>query len=537
MDDAWRVTLNGQDYFGIAGDNSALQPEFVDVQILDDDAPGVFVTQTDGDTKVTEASDVVLLGDGVVTGPVAATSEVIGVSAENLTAAQSIRSNTSKILISAVPSLDDFKTAYLVLSGSVTTGERWAVTLNNTLIEHVASSTDTLATIATSLQNKLTTTATGLVALSTTEFVKFTGDFGLQPLLEVNSHSSFFDAQNLDLGKWNTSADPEYDDPNTPQRPHITVLATGNGEPDVYSFTITEEMFIAGGYDPNDTSTTGTIEARFDIDHGFETGDPVFWGSQFRLYDESGLLLSQANGYQADQPDVGSDFTDDAFLEFSFEGTQDTKYFLEVVTSTGGGLPVGVDYQLRVAIEHHPVADFIFGPSSVYENETAQALNGDPTVGAQDIDSADNFFTFADSTVGNAEFGGVFDFTTPYARVKGSGDGTFDLYQFTVTDAMLASQQVEFDLDTSGLLTDPDEGPFFTFTDFTLNGRVSEGDQWSLGSAIPRLHVHGRRRRRAAGRRPRPEEPDRLRSFDHGRLDSQHGVRDQFRAASGDRRI
>ena len=165
----------------------------------------------------------------------------------------------------------------------------------------------------------------------------------------------------------------------------------------------------------------------------------------------------------------------------------DKTYFLEVDSAGGGGLPVGVNYDLRISIERHPVADFVFGPDPLFEDEGAQNPDGDPSGPVQDINSEDNWFDFFDANVGNAEFNGgvggftgIFDFTTPYARIQGNGDGSFDLYGYTITQEMLNSQSVAFDV-TPGGASATDTSKFFTSINLGLNGRVSAGDVWTLG--------------------------------------------------------
>src|SRR6185295_18407682 len=178
------------------------------------------------------------------------------------------------------------------------------------------------------------------------------GEFGVQPLLEGQNNDSFFTAQNLDLGKWDTIANAEVDDASVP---HLTVLATGNGEKDYFSFTITQAMWDAA---KGSGTFPVSISVVFDIDRGFEPGD-AFWGSKFRLFDESERLLAEAIG--SGVFDAGSISPSDAFLRFTFVANSaaeaaDKTYFLEIDGADGGGLPVGVDYDLRVSIQRHPVA-------------------------------------------------------------------------------------------------------------------------------------------------------------------------------------
>ena len=88
---------------------------------------------------------------------------------------------------------------------------------------------------------------------------------------------------NLDLGKWSTNANSDI--ANLPGQTgdlaaHLTVKGPGNGESDWFKFTV-----AAGS------------KASFDIDHGFDYGDPIVWLSLLRIYDATGTLLAQGPGF------------------------------------------------------------------------------------------------------------------------------------------------------------------------------------------------------------------------------------------------
>ena len=53
------------------------------------------------------------------------------------------------------------------------------------------------------------------------------------------------------------------------------MIGTGDGNPDFYSFEVTQDML---------SQSAGDIQVRFDIDHGYELGDRVFWVSALKLY-------------------------------------------------------------------------------------------------------------------------------------------------------------------------------------------------------------------------------------------------------------
>src|SRR5262249_7943082 len=65
---------------------------------------------------------------------------------------------------------------------------------------------------------------------------------------------------------------------------------------------------------------------------------------------------------------------------------------------------------------------------------------------------------------------------TPYAQILGSGDGSFDLYSFTVTQDMITPPS-----STTSASSTTARGPFYASVGLTLNGIVREGDTWTLG--------------------------------------------------------
>ena len=101
--------------------------------------------------------------------------------------------------------------------------------------------------------------------------------------------------------------------------------------------------------------------------------------------------------------------------------------------------------------------------------------NGNNTT-PQNIDDSTNWYTFFNQLIGDGAFGGSISSGTPYAQIQGSGDGSFDLYSFTVTQDML---------NPTGSTISPTStaaaGPFYTSVGLKLNGTVSAGDTWSLG--------------------------------------------------------
>ncbi|HEX6131291.1 MAG TPA: hypothetical protein VF044_06140, partial [Actinomycetota bacterium] len=382
----WSLKLNpgatqntAVEYAYVAGANGeSTQPKPMDVRVTDDDAPGVLVLETDGDTAVAEPSRFVVIGDGFVT----------------------------RLLSSA---------------GGLNGG-----------------------------------------------WTRFEGDFGTSVLNEIEIHDGFYNAQDIDLGKWSAGPYPDIASVtgDSALEPHITIRATGNGDSDFYRFEITQDMI------EDDTGTAG-LQASFDIDRGFEPGDPILWLSLLKLYNASEDLLAQGPGWSHPSTGaLGSSTWLDDYLAYTF--TAPGTYYLEVTSwLLTTGLPVGVDYELQVSLEAHPVAGFVFSPSPVLENE-----QGNNELDAAQPIEAEDFFRFFDPEVGNMIFGGSLNFLTPYSRIQGSGDGTFDVYSFFISPEMLEPPAAADDPLTG---TVEDESDFFTSVDLQLNGTVRSGDRWTLG--------------------------------------------------------
>ncbi|MFP6612284.1 MAG: hypothetical protein VB835_08235, partial [Pirellulales bacterium] len=106
----------------------------------------------------------------------------------------------------------------------------------------------------------------------------FIGSFGTAIISENGNNDRLDTPQDIGLGKWSNVHDPEIGDGNgntSATIPHITVKGTGDDTRDYYSFEVTEKMIVDSGK---------PIRAIFDIDHGTEPGDNVFWWSQLNLY-------------------------------------------------------------------------------------------------------------------------------------------------------------------------------------------------------------------------------------------------------------
>ena len=313
--------------------------------------------------------------------------------------------------------------------------------------------------------------------LSNSPTTSFLGDFGLALLIEAGIHNTIESAQDLELGEFNRNASPDIANLTGDARlePHLTVRGSGDGASDFYSFEISQAMIDAAGSDG--------VQASFDIDHGYDIGDPKFWLSLLTIYNAAGDLLARGPGFS--NPALagagGSSTYFDDFVTHTF--TQAGRYVVEVGSWLfSSGLPVGVDYELQVSIEQHPTSGFLFAPEPVLEREPTAAGCGVvpvPLSCAQAL-TADDFFRFFDPNVGNQAYGGTIDFATPYARIQGSGDGSFDLFSFVVTADMLNPTAVS---PTSPLPAGStrDSSTYFTTVSLRLDGAVHDDDVWRLG--------------------------------------------------------
>ncbi|MDB4265389.1 hypothetical protein N9891_01425, partial [bacterium] len=314
--------------------------------------------------------------------------------------------------------------------------------------------------------------------------VAFTGDFGVSELAETDEgNNNIESAQDLDLGKWSVNSNLNIAQATT--LPHITINGTGDGENDYYSFEITQAMLDADG------AVTGI----FDADNSFDFGDQIFWSSRLVIFSPTGDIHAAGSGFSS--PTLGGGPADDSFfndyIETSF--TQPGVYTVEVSNAISTeGLPSGVTYQLNVSLEEHEVDSFIFIPEPVLENDSGNngiLLDQNGAVVSANLANIDrlnftaggavdnsNFFTFDDLSVGNSDFAdGFVNSSTPYARILGNGDGSYDVYGFQITNDLLNPVAIS---DSETVEVDA-QGPFFNELVLGLNGNVEDGDVWTLG--------------------------------------------------------
>ncbi|HTD66238.1 MAG TPA: hypothetical protein VK846_06885, partial [Candidatus Limnocylindria bacterium] len=458
--------------YTVGANREVTRAESLDVRIIDDDARGVLVVETNGGTQLVEPSEEVFVGSGF------------------LTQATSARLDLTQ----------------------VTTAASWRVQLRvgSETFNYSTSSGGSSTSMAAGLQSAIngqngfsaTNPGDGILRVErgdgqsfTVVFysddpngeIKLVGDFGTAVTREVGVHDSVFIAQDLDAAKWNSNSNPDIAD--AIGTPHLTVLGAGDGRSDFYSFEITEGM-IESALSAYTLAHAGSsvgfpgVQALFDIDHGFEQGDSVVWVSTLRLYElrkpldpeqpTLPALIAEGLGWSPVPWDPGTNFYYDDNLEYFFaeKGT----YYIEVTARypTSDGLPEGVDYQLHVSVAEHAQDTFLFAPQPVAEDE-----NGNNS--AQDIDAAGNFFTFYDPTVGNTDFGGGIDFGIPYVRVQGAGNGSFDIYQFEITSDMLATPVPSPDPEGGDSITNSDTSQFYEYVKYQLSGNLKTGDVWTLG--------------------------------------------------------
>ncbi|MFC1533492.1 hypothetical protein ACFL7M_09040, partial [Thermodesulfobacteriota bacterium] len=471
--DTWTVTLNDTVYPYTAGRNGELfHMSAVDVKVVDDDVPDVLILQTEGTTQVAEPTYYVAMGTGQVAKP-ATNGTVIENKTVDLTGA--IVGATNSVWTVALNGIDY---SYKVPTDTTpidTVGAELASKIDAILgYEGEYDANDDTLTVRNIYGFDFDLTITGpnnqtfSVTETTSTNTMFEGYFGTPVINETGAdHSSITSAQNLDFGLWGINADAEI--LKSTEVPHLTVLGTGNGKTDYYTFEITQQML--------DDATDDAISATFDIDHGFEWGDRIIWGSWLKLYNAGGNLIARGWGwsYPGEGAQGSTSWLDD-YLAYTF--TQPGTYSLEVdnwlwwysywLTGRWGGIPLGVDYELQISIENHPSHSFQFSTSPVYENE----LDNDS---GQSIDTATNWYNLYNADIGNQVYEGSVNSSTPYVQIIGKGDGTSDIYEFVVTPEMLERNSGTFNGTDDNLAR-----AYYTSANVVLQGKVNPGDIWTL---------------------------------------------------------
>ncbi len=199
----------------------------------------------------------------------------------------------------AITGTSAWKQAIVALSGTIRVGEIWTIKVNGKSYSHTVTATDDLVKIAQAFATKINADTAAAYTATSKELSQFVGDFGVAILYETNYNDSLFTAQTLDFAGWSVATSPDI--LNSTTVPHITIKGTGDGEADYYQFTIDIDMLNAGG---------GHVGMMLDIDHGYEFGDNIFWGSQLKLYlladdaDEDATPQLIASGWGYSNPDT-----------------------------------------------------------------------------------------------------------------------------------------------------------------------------------------------------------------------------------------
>ena len=504
---AWSVNLDGKTYTYTAGAGvDATLIDAIDITIADNDVLGVIVTQPGGSTDVTEPTDRAVLGGGKASSETVDEGAVLQLtvpaenpisSAEILVFSDGETQPTGRTTTSLSANQT---TATFAFSGEAVTGETWYLRLNMGTIAvpkfadyrfEVGADTS-LTAVAAGLQAKITAadvvygTPVAYITAEANTVSQFKASFG-SPILNSNhQNNAVFDAQNADYASWSDVSNPDLFDfdgtqPTESLMPHLTIKGSGTGDLDYYGFTVDETWNVGG----SPLGTTATVAATFDIDHGYDYGDPQFWGSQLHLYkfDEvkkDYVLLTVGRGWSSpSEGGGGSGYWFDDFLTVDLTAGEyviGVSNWLYWYNNYSTGIPEGVDYDLNISIENHPVSRFVFAPTPVQEDSALTA-----TTTGQSLEDPDNsnWFTYFNPDIGNIVYGQSnsdvpIESSVPYTVVRGTGDGQRDSYTVTITPEML-SRPVPAPTDTT-----PDNHSYYENVTLTLTGGVKAGDKWTL---------------------------------------------------------
>jgi len=162
---------------------------------------------------------------------------------------------------------------------------------------------------------------------------------------EMEPNNPLGSAQNIDAY---FSTDFNADVQNSTSTPWVSILGTGDGTYDYYSFTVE-----AGA------------TAWFDIDYGRDSGGSM--DTEIALWDSSGNYLAEnddGGAWNGGSFDAGTIHGYDSYMEFASFATSGT-YIIGVAEFPSGGLTggwggnlpdQGDTYTLQVSIEGHPTA-------------------------------------------------------------------------------------------------------------------------------------------------------------------------------------
>jgi len=212
--------------------------------------------------------------------------------------------------------------------------------------------------------------------------------------------------QDVDLNGWNLLSNSDIT--SSTIIPHLSILGTGDGTFDYYSFTV----------------NVGD-QGIFDID------DENF-DSELFLYDADGNLLAVNDNGPGDSGDgaATASFIDHTFASSGMFVIGVGKFdAFDTGGFIGGAVPAGGDvYTLHISLENHGVTA---APDPVAEIEPNDSTpppalpgpNPNVTIGVQHVDGA-GWNLNSDASVTDST-------TVPHISINGTGDGTFDYYSFT----------------------------------------------------------------------------------------------------------
>ncbi len=158
---------------------------------------------------------------------------------------------------------------------------------------------------------------------------------GVDPVPEAEPNDTRLTAQNIDGARWNldfSSNIGDYSTNTSTTIPHVTILGSGNGSYDYYSFTVP----VAGSL------------GIFDID--FTNG----WDTVLRLYNSAGTLLRTSDDSSTSYGQGGSTTSLDSFFQYTFPSAG--VYVIKVSSYWDSAVYSGYSYQLQVSIRNHALA-------------------------------------------------------------------------------------------------------------------------------------------------------------------------------------
>lgn len=266
------------------------------------------------------------------------------------------------------------------------------------------------------------------------------------PFHETEPNNALFTPQEIDDGPWNTIENPNIEESGG--IPHLSIIAGGDGTADYYRFTV-----------------EAPSRAIFDID---SVSDSAFAIADLTLdlYDENGAFVSTS--FNAPQ-DLGSTSGNDPFIDVELTAGS---YVIGVTQGFSfAGVPVDTSYTLHASVENHVTVDPVpldgFFPNDLSPMGTVAVPLGTKL----NIDNGP----------WNAEFQlDITESTTiPHLSIAGTGDGTVDVYEFTVSEA---GERGIFDIDdaTIDLARGSEQEPNDSFA----TAQNIDGAIWNRGAQL-----------------------------------------------------